>query len=73
MNITANSERGIIMSKKLYKKSEGQLICGVCNGLGDYLNLDPNLVRIGAVVLACGSAGIVGLAYLVAAVILPEK
>ena len=61
------------MNKKLYKKMDGQLICGVCNGIGDCLNTDPNLIRIAAVILACGSAGVVAIAYLAAAVILPEK
>ena len=47
------------------------MICGVCGGIGEYFNIDPNLVRIGFVLLGCGGVGII--AYIVAAVILPEK
>jgi phage shock protein PspC (stress-responsive transcriptional regulator) len=57
--------------KKLYKISQGKMICGVCNGIAAYFNVDVNLVRIGTVILACCSG--VGLAaYIVAAIILPE-
>jgi len=58
--------------KKLYKVEQGKLICGVCGGIAEYFNLDPSLVRIATVLLACfGGGGLV--AYLVAAVVLPKK
>ena len=32
--------------KKVLAKSEKQLIFGVCGGIGEYLDMDPDLVRI---------------------------
>ena len=32
--------------KKLYRSSTNKTICGVCGGLGEYLNIDPTLVRL---------------------------
>ena len=46
------------------------MICGVCGGIAEYIGIDPTVVRILWVVFSCMGAGI--LAYLVAAVIIPE-
>lgn len=60
------------MEKKLYRPQEGRMICGVCAGLGEYFGIDPTVIRVGAVVLCClGGSGV--LAYIIAAVIIPEK
>lgn len=56
--------------KKLYRSSTDKKIAGVCGGLGEYFNIDPTLVRLGAVVLGLCGGGL--LAYIVAAVIIPE-
>lgn len=56
--------------KRIYKIRQGKMISGVCNGIGQYFNIDPNLVRLGAVIFGCTGAGIV--AYIIAAIILPE-
>jgi phage shock protein C len=60
------------MKKKLYKIKEQRMICGVCAGIAEYFDVDPSLVRIGwlALLFAAGSGLI---AYIVAAIILPEK
>ncbi|SDB13488.1 phage shock protein C (PspC) family protein [Ruminococcaceae bacterium FB2012] len=58
-------------NKTLYRLNEGRMICGVCAGLGEYFEIDPNLVRLAAVILACTGMGLV--AYIVAAIILPVK
>ena len=58
--------------KKLYKIEEGRLLCGVCGGLAEYFNIDPTLVRLGLVAFCClGGSGI--LAYIIAAIIIPDK
>lgn len=59
------------MEKKLYRVREGKMLCGVCGGIGEYFNIDPTLVRLGVVLLSCAGSGV--LAYIVAAVIIPEK
>lgn len=58
--------------KKLYKSNTDRKICGVCGGIAEYLNIDPTIVRLGAVIAAC-VAGSGLLAYIVAAVIMPER
>lgn len=58
------------MNKKLYRKPEGQMICGVCTGLAEYFDQDVTLIRLIAVVTGLFSgAGI--LAYIIAAIIMP--
>ena len=60
------------MQKRLYRVEQGKKICGVCGGLAEYLNIDPTVVRLAwALIGLCGGAGIV--AYIVAALIMPEK
>jgi phage shock protein PspC (stress-responsive transcriptional regulator) len=55
------------------RSKKDQKIAGVIGGLGEYLEVDPNLLRIGAVLLFFLSAGIpVLLTYLVAWFVLPE-
>lgn len=58
------------MEKRLYKSND-RMICGVCGGIAEYFNVDPTLVRLAAVVLTfMWFSGL--LAYIVAAVIIPE-
>lgn len=32
--------------KKLRRSSTNRTICGVCGGIGEYLNVDPTLIRL---------------------------
>lgn len=57
--------------KRLFRSKSNRVFFGVCGGIGDYLNVDPNAVRIAAVLLSCTGAGL--LAYIIAAVLLPER
>jgi phage shock protein PspC (stress-responsive transcriptional regulator) len=57
--------------KKLYKSKAQRMICGVCGGIAEYINLDANIVRLIAVVLGLSGAGL--LIYIIAAIILPEQ
>ncbi len=59
-------------SKKLYKTKENSMISGVCAGLAEYFDLDVSIIRILWVIfILVGGSGI--LAYIAAAIILPEK
>lgn len=59
--------------KRLMRSKKDQKIAGVIGGLGEYLDVDPNLLRIGVVLLFFLSAGIpVLLTYLVAWLVIPE-
>lgn len=57
--------------KKLYKSRVDRKICGVCGGIGEYFNIDPTLVRVGFVIFGLTGAGV--LAYIIAAIIIPEE
>ena len=59
------------MEKKLYRVKENKMLCGVCTGLGEYFSLDVTLIRIIAVVLGLSGLGL--LAYIISALIIPEK
>lgn len=60
------------MKKRLYRVEEGKMLCGVCAGIAEYFDIDPTLVRLGAVVLTL--AGCTGLLlYIIAAIIIPVK
>ena len=55
--------------KKLYKSEDNKVLCGVCGGLGEFLGIDPTIVRLIWVVLAlaAGSTTIVRLIWVVLA------
>lgn len=60
------------MAKRLYKSTERKL-CGVCSGIAEYFNIDPTLVRLIWVIAACVSAGAGIIAYIVCALIMPDR
>ena len=58
--------------KRLYRSVNNRVIAGVCGGLGNYLNVDPVLLRVlWAVFFLAGGAGL--LAYIIAWIIIPEE
>ena len=59
------------MMKKLCKSNTNRKICGVCGGIAEYLNADPTLIRLAFVIIAM-AAGSGLLAYILAALIMPE-
>ncbi len=60
------------MSKRLYKSTSDKKICGVCGGIGNYLNIDPTVIRLIWVLLViAGGTGI--LAYILAAIIMEDE
>ncbi len=59
-------------TKRLYRPRNDRMIAGVCAGIGNYLNIDPTLIRLGLLLLAIwGGGGI--LAYIIAWVVIPEE
>ena len=60
------------MQKKLYKSNTDKKLCGVCGGIAEYLNMDSTVVRLitvlGILFVGCGL-----LAYLIAALVMPNK
>ena len=58
--------------KRLYRSRTSRYLAGVCGGIGEYFNIDPNIVRIVAVLLGFCSIGTVLIVYIAAALLLPE-
>ncbi|MBE37259.1 MAG: PspC domain-containing protein [Flavobacteriales bacterium] len=60
------------MKKRLYRNKKNGVVFGVCEGIGDYLNIDPVLIRIAWILtLVCYGTGAV--AYLLACFLIPNK
>lgn len=50
------------------------MISGVCSGLADYVNMDPTIVRFLWIIVTAITGFAPGIiAYIIAAVIIPEK
>ena len=58
--------------KRLYRSNRESMICGVCGGIAEYFDIDPTLVRLGAIILSMGGGSGV-LAYIIAAVVIPKN
>jgi phage shock protein C len=57
--------------KKLYRSSTNKIIFGVCGGLGEYLEVDPLIIRILFVLLTvAGGSGVI--IYLFLAILMPK-
>ncbi|MDD4111562.1 MAG: PspC domain-containing protein [Herbinix sp.] len=57
--------------KKLYRSNDKKMVCGVCQGIAEYINIDPTIIRLLWVIFSLSFVGI--LVYIVAAIIMPIK
>jgi phage shock protein C len=57
--------------KKLYRSNTDKMLCGVCGGIAEYLNIDPTVVRLLWVIFGLTVVGI--FAYVAAAIIVPVR
>ena len=60
------------MEKKLTKSTTNKMLCGVCGGIAEYFNIDPTLVRLIWALISIGACGTGVIAYIFAAIIIPE-
>ena len=58
--------------KQLTRSNTNRMIAGVCAGLGDYLNIDPTVVRLLFVLGFFLTGPGILIAYLIMAIIVPE-
>ena len=57
---------------RLYRSTSDKVLGGVCGGLGDYLNMDPVIVRVIFVLLFIfGGSGL--LVYIIMWIVIPER
>ena len=59
--------------KQLVRPRDGRMIAGVCAGIGEYLGIDANIIRLVFAVLTIFSIGAGALVYLVAWAVVPEE
>lgn len=59
------------MRTRLERSLSNRVIAGVCGGLGEYLDVDPTLVRVVFVILAVVTSGLWLLGYIVLLVLMP--
>ena len=59
--------------KQLKRSMQNRKLCGVCGGIGEYLNLDPTVIRLIWIVLSIASFGTGLIAYIIAAIVMPES
>jgi phage shock protein C len=60
-------------NKSLTRSTSNRMIAGVCAGLGEYLGIDPTIVRLLTVLAFFTGFGGIAIVYLVMAIIVPEQ
>ncbi|MDP1546870.1 MAG: PspC domain-containing protein [Anaerolineales bacterium] len=59
--------------KTLTRSKSNRMVAGVCAGLGDYLNIDPTIIRLMFVLGFFTFNGAMLLVYLIMAIVTPEQ
>lgn len=59
--------------KQLTRSTSNRMIAGVCAGLGEYLGIDPTIVRLLTVLAFFTGFGGIVLVYLIMALVVPEQ
>ena len=59
--------------KRLTRPRDGRMIGGVRAGIGEYIGLDPTVVRIIFVLLSIGAIGTPIVIYFILCLIIPES
>jgi phage shock protein C len=57
--------------KRLFRSRKDRIIAGICGGIGEYFDVDPNIIRIIWLLVGLTGTGII--AYVLAWVIIPEE
>ncbi|MEM4642945.1 MAG: PspC domain-containing protein, partial [Candidatus Caldarchaeum sp.] len=62
------------MSSRVFERSDSKkVLAGVFGGLGEYLNVDPNLLRLVGVILLIVSPALMIVLYTFAALLIPRR
>jgi phage shock protein C len=59
--------------RHLTRSTSNRMIAGVCAGLGEYLGIDPTIVRLLVILAFFTGFGGIALVYLITALIVPEQ
>ena len=60
------------MNKRLYRSKKDKVLAGVGGGLAEYFKIDPTVVRVLMVLVAITAPQVFVVAYIIAAIIMPE-
>jgi phage shock protein PspC (stress-responsive transcriptional regulator) len=60
-------------TRKLYRSNTDRKIAGICGGLGEYINIDPTVMRIMFVAGFFLTGSLVFWLYLVLWIVIPES
>lgn len=63
---------GMAETKKLYRSTLDKKIAGICGGLGEYLNVDPTVMRILFVAGFFLTGSLMFWIYLILWIVIPE-
>lgn len=59
--------------KRLYRSDKNKVVAGIIGGLGEYLNVDPVLMRLAWLLVLLGTGVVPGLiVYFVAILVVPK-
>ncbi len=59
--------------KHLYRSKKDRILGGICAGLGEHLDIDPNIIRLIWAAVTVLSIGMGILVYILAWIIIPEQ
>jgi phage shock protein C len=59
--------------KTLTRSTSNRMLAGVCAGLGEYLGIDPTIIRLLVVLAFFTGFGGIAIVYLIMAIIVPEQ
>ncbi|HJR80718.1 MAG TPA: PspC domain-containing protein [Anaerolineales bacterium] len=58
--------------RQLTRSTSNRMIAGVCAGLGEYLGIDPTIVRLLTLLAFFTGFGGIALVYIIMAIVVPE-
>ena len=62
-----------VTQRHLHRSTTNKMLAGVCGGLGEFLGIDANIVRLVVLLLFIPFSVVIGLLYLVLALVLPRE
>ncbi|MDQ0063602.1 PspC domain-containing protein [Paenibacillus harenae] len=58
--------------KKLFRSTTDSKLSGLCGGMGEWLGIDPTIIRLLVVIASFFSFGAVAVIYLIATLVVPK-
>ncbi|WP_337100890.1 PspC domain-containing protein [Paenibacillus sp. YIM B09110] len=58
--------------KKLFRSTTDSKLSGLCGGIGEWMGIDPTIVRLLVVIASFFSFGAVAVIYLIATLVVPK-